>query len=510
MSKSLPERPDMGQLKKQAKDLLAAVRAGKSEALARIGKEKRGEFALHGAQLVIAREYGFPSWAKLKIHVDTHDETAAEATLFKTALEGRKRMLALLQVEHPAVGNRSIFTAAVLGDPKGVRSWLDKDPSLATAKGGPNSWEPIIYACFAQAGAGDSSRAEVAQLLLHHGADANSWRGDPFWPNAKETVLYGATGVNNYPELARVLLKAGANPNDGESRYHSPERNHVASLEVLAEFGTDFSRVDGEWGNTPLYFLLGHYPVPPVVFEGIKWLLEHGANPNVAAYPKRQREVPLHLAVRNRSGIGMVSLLLSHGADPTIKNALGRTPYGLAVLGGQRDVAQILADKGGPQELRPVDEFIGACMRADEASARAWLAREPGLVESMKSDDRMVVHQAAREGLAAPLRIMGTLGVDLSVKGESGDTALHQAGHCGRAEAMKVLVEMGADVNAQENHYKATPLGWTAHGSVHNKAAGGDYPAATRILLSAGAVLKDDEVGSPELMEIFREYRSSR
>ena len=73
MSKSLPERPDMGQLKKQAKDLLAAVRAGKSDALARIGKEKRGEFALHGAQLVIAREYGFPSWAKLKIHVDAHD-----------------------------------------------------------------------------------------------------------------------------------------------------------------------------------------------------------------------------------------------------------------------------------------------------------------------------------------------------------------------------------------------------------------------------------------------------
>ncbi|HZZ20248.1 MAG TPA: ankyrin repeat domain-containing protein [Opitutaceae bacterium] len=510
MSKSLPERPDMGQLKKQAKDLLTAVRAGKPEALTRIGKEDPKGFALHDAQLVLAREHGFPSWTKLKIHVDTSDESAAEASLFESALEGRKRRLALIQVAHPSLRDRSIYAAAVLGDAKAVLSWLEKDPSLATAKGGPRSWEPIIYACFAQEGAGDLSRAEVARLLLRNGADANSWRGDPFWPKAKETVLYGATGVNNYPELARVLLKAGANPNDGESRYHSPEKNHVESLGVLAEFGTDFSRVDGEWGNTPLYFLLGHYPVPPVVLAGITWLLEHGANPNIAAYPKRQREVPLHIAVRNRSGPEIVSLFLSHGADPTIRNALGQTPYALAVRGGQPDVARLLAEKGGAQELSPLDEFIGACMRADEAAARSRLAREPGLVASMKSPDLMLVHQAAREGLAATLRLMGTLGVDLGIRGDAGDTALHQAGHCGRADAMRVLIGQGADVNAQENTYKATPLGWVSHGSLHNKAPGGAYPEAARVLLAAGAVLKDDEVASPEVMEVFKEYRSSR
>ena len=68
------EHPDLEQLKRQAKELLRAFTAGEAEAAAEVGALYGGAhastFALHDAQLVIARSYGFASWPKLKAYVD--------------------------------------------------------------------------------------------------------------------------------------------------------------------------------------------------------------------------------------------------------------------------------------------------------------------------------------------------------------------------------------------------------------------------------------------------------
>jgi len=70
----LPARPSLEQLRKQAKDLLRQYQAGDDAALSRMSAhphpKRDAEFALADAQLVIAREYGFASWAKLKHHVE--------------------------------------------------------------------------------------------------------------------------------------------------------------------------------------------------------------------------------------------------------------------------------------------------------------------------------------------------------------------------------------------------------------------------------------------------------
>jgi hypothetical protein len=67
--RALPARANLEQLKKQAKDLLAAHRAGDPEAVAEVTRHERSPdgkgFALHDAQRVLARAYGFESWAKL-------------------------------------------------------------------------------------------------------------------------------------------------------------------------------------------------------------------------------------------------------------------------------------------------------------------------------------------------------------------------------------------------------------------------------------------------------------
>src|SRR5689334_9493583 len=83
MKRELPSRPSLEQLKHQAKDLLKSYKASDPEAIQRIREnhphhanasdaEVRGaRFTLADAQLVIAREYGFAAWPKLKAHVDS-------------------------------------------------------------------------------------------------------------------------------------------------------------------------------------------------------------------------------------------------------------------------------------------------------------------------------------------------------------------------------------------------------------------------------------------------------
>lgn len=75
-SKQLPENPNLGQLKRQAKELKRAVEANNPDALNRVRfshpayDEAFGRpFTLRDAQLTIAREYGFEGWHQLSTHV---------------------------------------------------------------------------------------------------------------------------------------------------------------------------------------------------------------------------------------------------------------------------------------------------------------------------------------------------------------------------------------------------------------------------------------------------------
>jgi hypothetical protein len=76
-SSPLPARPSLEQLRKQAKELLKAYQAGDASAIKRLrghirrlnDAEQYASAGLADAQLVLAREYGFESWARLVHHV---------------------------------------------------------------------------------------------------------------------------------------------------------------------------------------------------------------------------------------------------------------------------------------------------------------------------------------------------------------------------------------------------------------------------------------------------------
>src|SRR5215471_943614 len=79
-SQQLPERANLEQLKKQAKNLLRAARAKEPDALQRFQAlphltqadlaQASASLALHDAQSVIAREYGFKSWRELREEIE--------------------------------------------------------------------------------------------------------------------------------------------------------------------------------------------------------------------------------------------------------------------------------------------------------------------------------------------------------------------------------------------------------------------------------------------------------
>ena len=81
-TRSLSAKPDLAQLKRQARELLENFAGGDAAAAAEVHAHfqgaRAGSFALHEAQLVLARAYGFPSWPKLKAYVDGDSARAGQ------------------------------------------------------------------------------------------------------------------------------------------------------------------------------------------------------------------------------------------------------------------------------------------------------------------------------------------------------------------------------------------------------------------------------------------------
>ena len=171
-TRNLPPRPNLAQLKRQANELLKLRRERKASAAARIAANHPKlrnappervlalPFALADAQLVIAREYGFASWAALK-----HDvEASRRVAKFKP---------------HPRFADA--VAAMVAGDIDRLRALLDAHPELVHAR--TNLEPPFHYF--------------TGATLLHHLA----WN-----PSRKEPV------PPNVVEIARLLLDRGADP----------------------------------------------------------------------------------------------------------------------------------------------------------------------------------------------------------------------------------------------------------------------------------------------------------
>ena len=251
MSSSLPERPDLDQLRRQAKEVRDGARKGDPVVLERVARQHPSapveELSLAAAQLVIARELGFSSWPTLKAAV--HAATAAPGDhahqLVAASIDGRPQEAAALLHADPELGGRSLLAAVVLGDADSVRASLAANPEAALAVDDERGWPPLLYACYSPWHQIEPVRAaglaDVIRLLLDAGASPNTNNGA--FRNGYRSTLKGAVEVNN-PDAVEVLLDAGANPDDGRCIEQAADGRDPRCLELLLARG---ARVTGTW-----------------------------------------------------------------------------------------------------------------------------------------------------------------------------------------------------------------------------------------------------------------------
>lgn len=370
MSDLLPERPDLDQLRRQAKELRDAVRRGDAAAVERFGRHHPaallGIASLASAQLVIARELGFASWPRLKAAIDTG---AAEAgrrvhALVSAVIEGRLLQARDIFRADPGIARRGLLAATVLGDAEAVREMLSADPAAAVAIDEERGWPPLLYACYSRWPQVDPSRepgmAALVRLLLDAGASPNTNDGGrPRYCSA----LKGSVQVNN-PSITEMLLDAGAHPDPGQPIADAITHRDQRCLRLLLSHG---ARVARTWA-------LG-----AAVYNdnaGAMSLLLEALEASGAGAAEQATEA-LPDAVANAS-YPVVAALLDAAADPRAAGEDGVPALRLAVRAGREDTAARLRALGASDDCTDGDQFIGACLTGDHQAAERLLADAPG------------------------------------------------------------------------------------------------------------------------------------
>ena len=514
----LPERPNLDQLKRRAKDLLRAARANEPGARARFRilpayaglsdvDLNRLTLALHDAQSVIAREHGSDSWNALRERVEelTLEFGAALDHFIDAATDGRGARAERLLALHPAIARANVHTALLLGDLATVEARLAASPQFATERGGARGWEPLHYVCHSSVGARTDARetglVAIARRLIALGADPNLRYP---WPHhgVHRPVLWGAVFVARSLPLAAALLESGANPSDGVTLTLAASDGNVAALDLLLAHGVDVNHPWATDGSTPLYALL-HWAKTA---DGARWLLAHGAGADPVFADNG--ETPLHVAAA-RWDAALVEELVARGADMTRRRADGRTPYAVAVLNGNDNVAAWLLAHGAPSEVSAVDRLVAACSRGDRPAVDALLRAQPDLRSAIAAEHYAAFHRVVERNDLPAIEAMLACGFDPNRPDESiGKTALHAAAMEGWPDAVRVLLAHGASVAARDREFKAQPLIWAAEGS-RTRRTGRDHAAVGRLLLDAGSPIdwQQGEEPSDAIVEIVNEWR---
>ncbi|MFT4184888.1 MAG: ankyrin repeat domain-containing protein [Rhizobium sp.] len=465
-TRSLAGNVTVDSLKKQAKAFLKAVRSGDPSAHSRVAPYFADitEVGLQDVQLVLAREFGFSSWARLKAHLESNDRQSmpqdqlvnqflslATVSYFSGIPADPLRFADALKLleAHPEVAGDSIHVAAMLGDADGVSRWLDRQPQLLDRKGGPHDLTPLMYAAYARLPGRSSLPA--ARELVRRGADVNAFFLDS--GQYRFTVLTGVFGEGEagkvrqpaHPEceaFARLLLDAGAEANDSQALYNRMFEPDNGCLKLLLEYGLSAS-------------------------DRNNWLVREDGR--LVANSQTVFDYQLAWALEHRMG-ERVRLLVDNGAD-VLKPVNGRTPYEWARLGDDKDLVLYLVRKGAVAVRLKREDWVYIQIRQGARDARAdpailvehvkRIARDLDIPEAMHEAHPAMLHEAAGENDLRAVRLMLLLGFDVNAM--TSRTPLHEAALHGHIEMAKLLIANGADTTIRDSYFYSGPIGWAEY-----------------------------------------------
>jgi ankyrin repeat protein len=470
-TRAFPARPNLERLRNEAKQRLKALRADDPDA------------KLADAQLALARDYGFVSWRRLKMHVE-HE--SAEAPL-----------------------RTKVFAAAEAGDIETVRAALNDgfDPRRSDAAGrtvhqiakefgheaiellareheerdtAPPELRGTIDAILDAAEKGHADK--LARLLDSH-PDLIDARGGNF---QKQSALHKAAW-RNQRACVELLLARGANVrlrDTGDNAYalhFAAEAADLAVVKLLVEAGSD---VVGEGDDHRLNVLGWATCFAKTRHDVADYLLAQGARLNLwsaialglvgdirgflAVDPsllearmsrsEHRRTTLHHAAAKNQSDA--VLLLLELGADPNATDLTGATAL---VTAAQEDA-----------DPRIVEHLLAAGARVDFLSALSL--KRYDLAEAMLRDnpfrlgsdgaDTIALHVAVSRRNADAVRWLLDHKVDVNAKRVMWDcnhTALHMTAADGNVEIARMLLDAGADPSIHDDKYDNTALGWAEY-----------------------------------------------
>ena len=455
-SSSLPPAPSLEQLRKQAKELLRAHRAGDPGAAARVAAHHphpEKPLKLAGTQLVVAREHGFPSWARLRAYVERvaaygpdlehayHEDLeyyeGRAHGLLASAQDGTGSAVAAFESTDPATPATEAGARSLVARRHGFETWAALRRHVAGLR---DSGEPFARAYRAvEAHDVDGLRAQLEtfpDLAAAVGTNGND--------------LLGMAGATCDERLVRVLLDAGADPTRGNAHGWTPlHQAAYSNLPLLARMLLDegvpvdvSARGDG---GTPLVVALfwGHRDVTEV-------LAEHGVHPR---------------NLRAAAGLGRLDLVEELVA-----------PDGRLAPEAGAHRAYYRPHSGFP-DWRPSDD---AQEVLDEALV--WAARsdrvqvlEPLVARGARLDVDVyrgsALMWAAATGRTAAVRRLVELGADPSGRSSFGGpthgegvTPLHLAAQGGHMETVGALLDAGADPTVRDANFDSTPDGWAEYG----------------------------------------------
>jgi hypothetical protein len=364
----LPPNPNLAHLKYQAKDLLKDHAASDPRAAQRL-REFHPRFpsaadneiyaaglSLSDAQLAIAREYGFPSWARLKHHIEKPSPSN------QLNLPHHKR------IEDPTF--RRAVELIDSGETAGLRAHLKQHPQLSRSRvvfeGGNYFRNPTLLEFVAENpvrhGKLPRNIVDLAKVILDSGVELAA---------RNETLMLVATG--SVPRecglqlpLINLLCDHGADPDSAiqAAALHGKlqsvdallKRGARIDLPVAAALNRidDFRRMLPSASSEARHLALalasqyGHVEIA-------RLLLDAGENPNrYNPVGGHSHTTPLHQA----AGAGfeeLVHLLVERGAKLDQKDILWHaTPAGWAQYAGNTEIAQYLRDqesaRGKPEQ----------------------------------------------------------------------------------------------------------------------------------------------------------------
>ena len=360
----------------------------------------------------------------------------------------------------PEIAGYSFATAVILGDADRVRTEIGRDPA----------WPPGPTPAGLDAAA-RGLRLPVAPARpgpgrgpAGRGPDAAGRRRRPQRRTGGQgghggwTPLRCAVAGAANPPITRLLLERGAVPGDDDLYLAGFGDDNHECLRLLLHHAADVAQIAR---------MALAAPISTNDTEGVRLLLEAGADPNRYADDADPPSPVVYAAVRSGCSAELTGLLLAHGADPDAPGPDGRSPYALATVQGRVDLATLLRRYGAADDIAGTDRFLAACQHADQAAVEQQLTHDPGLPGRLTAAQQAaaMVH-AAKTGHTPAVALMLDLGFPVDARdGDDGATALHAAAYSGNAPAVRLLLDRGADIEARDATWNSTPIEWAAVGS---------------------------------------------